>query len=258
VLRERKTGDAGPAEDNCYESAGFFLYFGVPFKDWPGYGVVAAIQQLCRKAEGRSRWTRPGRQKPDGVPHLMISYCIALATSFVLAVLLTPVARALARTLGLLDRPDGGRKMQRRPIPVGGGPVILLAVAVSLVAVWLACPTEALASSPNQAPLRGLFVASIGICVLGLADDFGRLRGRHKLLGQLGIVSIVIWSGVSVEKIEAFGLVMDLGILAAPFTACLLLGAINSLNLLDGMDGLLSCVATIICLSLAAMAALAG
>src|SRR5215472_13287576 len=180
----------------------------------------------------------------------MISYCIALATSFVLAVSLTPVARALARSLGLLDRPDGGRKMQRRPIPIGGGPVVLLAVAVALVVVWFACPEESLASNSNPAPLRGLFVASIGICVLGLADDFGRLRGRHKLLGQLGIVSLVIWSGVSVQKIEAFGLVMDLGLLAAPFTACLLLGAINSLNLLDGMDGLLSCVATIICLSL--------
>jgi UDP-GlcNAc:undecaprenyl-phosphate GlcNAc-1-phosphate transferase len=38
----------------------------------------------------------------------------------------------------------------------------------------------------------------------------------------------------------------------------LLLGAINSLNLIDGMDGLLSAVGLILSLSLAAMAALAG
>ena len=46
--------------------------------------------------------------------------------------------------------------------------------------------------------------------------------------------------------------------LTLPFTAFFLLGAINSLNLLDGMDGLLSTVGLILCLALGAMAVLGG
>ena len=46
--------------------------------------------------------------------------------------------------------------------------------------------------------------------------------------------------------------------MAVPFTAFLLLGAINSLNLIDGMDGLLSSVALIICIALGAMAWVGG
>src|SRR5205823_328160 len=43
-----------------------------------------------------------------------------------------------------------------------------------------------------------------------------------------------------------------------PFTAFFLVGAINSLNLLDGMDGLLSFVGLIICLAMGAMSLLSG
>src|SRR5262249_41151655 len=50
----------------------------------------------------------------------------------------------------------------------------------------------------------------------------------------------------------------ELGVLAVPFTAFWLLGAINSLNLLDGMDGLLGSIGLIVCLTLAALAAVHG
>src|SRR5439155_5894298 len=49
---------------------------------------------------------------------------------------------------------------------------------------------------------------------------------------------------------------VELGLLAVPFTLFWLLGAINSLNLIDGMDGLLSSVGLIVTLAMAAMAVL--
>jgi UDP-GlcNAc:undecaprenyl-phosphate GlcNAc-1-phosphate transferase len=69
-------------------------------------------------------------------------------------------------------------------------------------------------------------------------------------------VAIVMASGVVVERISLFGWDIELGLLAIPFTLFWLLGAINSLNLIDGMDGLLSSLGLIICLALAAMAVL--
>jgi UDP-GlcNAc:undecaprenyl-phosphate GlcNAc-1-phosphate transferase len=61
-----------------------------------------------------------------------------------------------------------------------------------------------------------------------------------------------------VKEIRLFGSVFDLGPLAIPFTCLWLLGAINSLNLIDGMDGLLGSVGLILCGALAAMAVLNG
>ena len=74
--------------------------------------------------------------------------------------------------------------------------------------------------------------------------------------GQLVAVAIIINSGIVIRSLNLFGLHLELGILAVPFTAFWLVAAINSLNLIDGMDGLLSTVGVIICLTIALMAVL--
>jgi UDP-GlcNAc:undecaprenyl-phosphate GlcNAc-1-phosphate transferase len=67
-------------------------------------------------------------------------------------------------------------------------------------------------------------------------------------------VTILIGFGLIVKNIRLFSYDIELGLLAIPFTAFFLLGAINSLNLLDGMDGLLSSIGFIISLAMAGMA----
>jgi UDP-GlcNAc:undecaprenyl-phosphate GlcNAc-1-phosphate transferase len=157
-----------------------------------------------------------------------------------------------------VDRPDGRRKIHGRAVPLAGGLAILAATSLTL-GVALLVPHYLQDALREQAPLLlGLFLAVVIICAVGVADDLGKLRGRHKLLGQTLAVGVLICSGVLVQHIQVFGWRVDLGLLAVPFTAFLLLGAINSLNLIDGMDGLLGTLAGIICLALAAMAALAG
>src|SRR4029079_11529658 len=97
--------------------------------------------------------------------------------------------------------------------------------------------------------------AGMLICALGVLDDFGRLRGRYKLLGQIAIVTIIIASGTRVDRITVWqGLTIDLVMFAIPFTAFWLLGAINALNLLDGMDGLLATIGLITSIAFAALA----
>jgi len=67
-----------------------------------------------------------------------------------------------------------------------------------------------------------------------VVDDFGRLKGPHKLLGQTVPLA---WSGVSGFRSSrsTCSVAHELGLLGLPFTAFLLLGAINSLIVLDGM-----------------------
>jgi UDP-GlcNAc:undecaprenyl-phosphate GlcNAc-1-phosphate transferase len=96
------------------------------------------------------------------------------------------------------------------------------------------------------------------LCAVGLADDAWRLRGRHKLLGQVLAVSLLVGSGLVIGRVRLFGVDIELGVTAIPFTMFWLLGAINAMNLIDGMDGLASTVGGTIGLGLCAMAAMTG
>jgi UDP-GlcNAc:undecaprenyl-phosphate/decaprenyl-phosphate GlcNAc-1-phosphate transferase len=180
-----------------------------------------------------------------------------MAVSLGLSLLLTPIARRIAIRYGLVDNPDGRRKLHKQPIPVAGGLPILLATVGAIAAVGIFDGGKiGTALGHETTGLLGLLLAAIVICLLGLIDDLGHLRGRHKLVGQTLAVVIVMASGVAVKQIQLFSWNIDLGPLSLPFTAFLLLGAINSLNLIDGMDGLLSSVGLIICVAMGMMAAL--
>jgi UDP-GlcNAc:undecaprenyl-phosphate GlcNAc-1-phosphate transferase len=179
-------------------------------------------------------------------------------TSFILSLTLTPLARSLALRYGLVDQPDGHRKLHDQDIPMAGGVAIFLAATISL-ALALALSPSFQAMYQLESPfILGLLLACLLICAVGIADDYGWLRGRHKLCGQLIAAVVVMVSGVQVQNIHLFGWNIELGLLSLPFTAFLLLGAINSLNLLDGMDGFLSSVGFIICVGIAIMAAVGG
>lgn len=175
--------------------------------------------------------------------------------SFGLSLLLTPLARSIARKCGLTDKPDQRRKLQSDAIPVAGGIAVFLASLATIGLMFLTGYAEWEEEFASQSfQWIGLGLASLVITCVGVADDLGKLRGRHKLLGQIVAIGILISSGMVVQTIRLAGFELDLGILAIPFTAFFLLGAINSLNLLDGMDGLLSTVALIVTLAFAIMA----
>jgi UDP-GlcNAc:undecaprenyl-phosphate GlcNAc-1-phosphate transferase len=102
--------------------------------------------------------------------------------------------------------------------------------------------------------LGGLLIACIGIVCLRLYDDRFGMKGRTKLVGQLIATLIVIGSGLEIHAIAIFGYGIELGVFSIPLTICWLLGAIKSLELLDGIDGLVTTVGIILCATIALMA----
>ncbi len=178
--------------------------------------------------------------------------------SLFLSLLFTPLARALARRFQLVDKPDGHRKLHGRAVPLAGGIGIFLATCATL-GLWLGLSLLGW-TQLNTAPhfVLGLLLASVIICLVGVADDYGYLRGRHKLFGQMIAILVVIAFGVHVQHLQIFGWSIELGLLSVPFTGFLLLAAVNSLNLMDGMDGLLGSIGLVTCAGIAILAALSG
>lgn len=173
-------------------------------------------------------------------------------------ILLTPLARRLALRIGLIDAPDGRRKMHDGAIPVAGGIAILVTgLGVLALALSVFEPVRDLFSSTGE-PMFGLLLGVLVICGVGVADDHRRLRARHKLAGQVIAVGLVMLYGVRVDAVNLFSWRLDLGWMAVPFTLFWLVGAINSLNLLDGMDGLLGSIGTIVSLAVAFLCAYFG
>ncbi|MFL5338839.1 MAG: glycosyltransferase family 4 protein [Gemmataceae bacterium] len=188
----------------------------------------------------------------------MMYLLLILACSFMLSLALHPLVRPLACRLGLLDRPDGLRKIHAQPVPLVGGIVVFLTISLTLAGFFALSAELRQAFDQSSVSLLALFGAAVVICAVGAIDDRVGLRGRYKLAGQLLAVGVLLASGVTVEAFDLFGWHVQLGILALPFTAFWLLGSINSLNLIDGMDGMLGSVGAILALTIAALAGFAG
>ena len=179
----------------------------------------------------------------------------ALLTSLIVTLVAVPVVAWAAARCGVVDRPDARRKLHGRTVPLGGGVAVFAGWAAALG--WLACFTEA-GAGPGGAPRFYGLAAGCGLLALvGLYDDWKELRGRQKLFGQVLAVGVLIGTGTLVSRVAVFGEVVELGLLAIPFTAFWLLGAINAVNLLDGIDGLASTVGVILGTAFCAMALMA-
>ena len=115
----------------------------------------------------------------------MILVVSILVVGFCCGVTATLVARSVARRIGLVDRPDGRRKLQSGPVAVAGGIAVFFAVvAALLISANLMSPVESAFAAVPQKTLA-LLVATFVIAALGLVDDLVSLRARHKIVGQL-------------------------------------------------------------------------
>jgi UDP-GlcNAc:undecaprenyl-phosphate GlcNAc-1-phosphate transferase len=185
---------------------------------------------------------------------MLLSFAAAAVTSFALTI----AVRALAPHIGLVDRPDGHRKLHSDAKPLGGGAAVFLATALVLATLLLVANPWQAALRESARNLGGLLAAGLIIVLVGLLDDRIRLRGRHKLLGQVIAITVLVTNGLMIERVGILGSQFDLGMLAIPFTFFWLLGATNSINLLDGIDGLATLLGLVLVTTLAVMAWLVG
>ncbi|AWM40087.1 WecA-like glycosyltransferase [Gemmata obscuriglobus] len=184
---------------------------------------------------------------------------VPLAAGTGAGLVLTRLARNMADRNGLVDAPDGRRKVQPRPVPVIGGVAVLLAAVLALAVTLLVSHSFAAAVRDDLRWAAALLAAVVAITAVGFVDDRHNLRARHKLAGQVvATLVLVAGGGYLIERVALFGWVVEFGPLAGPVTVFWLLACVNALNLIDGMDGLLGTVAVTGLGTLAVIALMVG
>ncbi len=172
-----------------------------------------------------------------------ISLTLALATGL-LALLLTPLARALALRWGAIDHP-GPRRIHAQPMPRLGGLAIAAAV---LVVAWGARLVLAPVMALEARPLLGYTFAVLPIIALGMADDRWNVSPWVKLAIQTCAAIALSLFGYGVPVLtNPFGPAIPLGWLNLPVTILWVLTVTNAVNNIDGLDGLASGVVIIAC-----------
>ena len=151
---------------------------------------------------------------------------LAVAASFCLALILTPVVRAIARRFGFVAVPKTDR-WHKKPTAMLGG-----------VAIWLSVVITSLVFTLHITYGKQILLASTFLFLVGLIDDLIHVKPYQKLIGQILGAAYVVYYGLSLPWTGSKLFNMALAIFW-------LIGITNAINLLDNMDGLASGIAII-------------
>ena len=178
-----------------------------------------------------------------------------LVAAFVGSLAATWLCKKIAIKFGIVDRPDALVKTHREPIAYLGGIGMLIGLTVGVLA-GIGCLRNGEFFSPALKWLLGILAGGAIACFVGLADDIFDIKPTKKLLGQVVAAVILLFVGITPNLYritDPLNLPMPHNleiILEVLIVIFFVLGATNSLNLLDGLDGLCAGVTAIITIAL--------
>lgn len=160
--------------------------------------------------------------------------------SFLAACFLTPICRALALRLKVLDRPDW-RKIHDQPTPLLGGVAVFVAFSAALFLNNIFLPG-----------MKSLLLGATLIFMIGLLDDVKPVPALLKFALQVGISLVVIVIGDI--HLTFFYQSAWAPLINVPLTVLWMVGLTNAMNFFDGIDGLASALSIICALFLGILA----
>lgn len=146
-------------------------------------------------------------------------YLGALFTTFAGSTLLTWLVRAIARRFSILSVPQADR-WRREPVPLLGGAAIFLSFLVGF-----------LLFVPKEREFVLIVAGASCLFLLGLVDDFVRLKAYQKLVGQVAVAAALVSWGVVLP-------ISGSEFLNSLITLIWIVAITNAVNLLDNIDGL--------------------
>ncbi|MCX5646272.1 MAG: MraY family glycosyltransferase [Phycisphaerae bacterium] len=189
-----------------------------------------------------------GDKRPLG---WVLQFWPVLPAAFFISLAATALCKRVAVRFGIVDRPDNRVKTHKEPIAYLGGVGMLIGLIIGLLAgVYLLRTNPAFGHELRW--LLGVLAGAVIACLVGLADDILDLRPRHKMLGQVLAAGVLLLVGINpnVQQVtRPYGLPIPANVeivLDVLIVTFFVLGATNSLNLLDGLDGLCGGITAII------------
>lgn len=164
---------------------------------------------------------------------LLINSAISLIVSLAVAWYVYPKILLISIHKNIVDSPNA-RKLQKMPVPILGGFVVFSGI----LAAFLCVSTQI-----DVGSLFPIFCIMTVLLLIGLADDIISLSAKGRLLTEVIVVIMLIFSDKSVVIDNLHGLWGVHAIplyLALPLTVVAGVGIINAINLIDGIDGLAS------------------
>ncbi len=156
--------------------------------------------------------------------------------SFLLCLVATPLIRKVLLRWGILDFPDGNRKLHPHSIARAGGLALAVSYPIALAALLLLPSSQAADFVKRHLGFAVTLLPAAGVVFLtGLLDDIVNLRPGQKLVGQLVGAGLAVAAGV---RIVGFSDHMFGSTFSAILTVGWLIVCTNAFNLIDGVDGL--------------------
>jgi UDP-GlcNAc:undecaprenyl-phosphate GlcNAc-1-phosphate transferase len=181
----------------------------------------------------------------------VIHFWPVLVVSFVGSLIATWLCKKIAIKFGIVDRPDDLVKTHKEPIAYLGGLGMLVGLTIGVL-IGTGCLQYEEFQSPTLKRLLGILAGGTIACFVGLADDIFDLKPRRKFLGQIFAAIILLLVGIT-PNLQRVASPLNLSLpysleaaLSFFIVIFFVLGATNSLNLLDGLDGLCAGVTTVI------------
>lgn len=200
----------------------------------------------------------------------VLQFWPVLVTALGTSLAATWICKKIAIKLGIVDKPDNLVKTHKEPVAYLGGIGILAGMATGVIAgIYMVQGQEAFGEIFKW--LIGILAGAAIACAIGAVDDILDIRPIQKILGQVIAAVALILVGI-VPALHYFTdyfnqIISKLGftinivmpgyveiILGIPVVIIFVLGATNSLNLLDGLDGLCAGVTAIITIAMLLLA----
>src|SRR3954468_2268668 len=110
---------------------------------------------------------------------------LTVSVAFILATVLTPIVRALARKLGAVAKPKEDRWHKKPTAMLGGIAIFIAVVATSLIEL------------PRTPYVWVVIGSSSFLFFVGLADDIFHAKPYQKLIGQIMGSAFVVYYGLN-------------------------------------------------------------
>ncbi len=170
-------------------------------------------------------------------------YIVSFATALMFSLAMVPPILRFAGAFQLFDTPDHhagnsevGRKVHSKPIPRLGGIAIVISFFLTQM-IWI-----------KNSSMQGVYVGAASIFLIGLLDDIISVKAATKFTLQVVIAAATVhYCDLAPSQILIFpNKIFTLWEPAALFLGTfIVVGAINTLNMIDGLDGLAGGIALI-------------